>query len=88
MGRTVNLVLDPEGPRSSHGWKVKKNITETNRMKGRSQSQGYIRLSEYGAHQVSGSAREVRACNVNTEGATGGWGWEEGTEEVGGRKAR
>lgn len=49
-----------------------RKITETNRMKGR--GRGYIRLSEYGAHQVSGSASEVRACKGNTEGSVGGGG--------------
>lgn len=88
MGRIVNLVLDFEGFRFSYGWKVKKNIIEINRMKGRSQSQGYIRFFEYGVYQVLGSVREVRVCKVNTEGVIGGWGWEEGIEEVGGRKVR
>lgn len=57
----MNVVLDPEGPRSNHGWKEKQHVNTQEERAGPGPGPGLYRCSEDGAHQVSGMAALMRS---------------------------
>lgn len=73
----MNVVLDPEGPRSNHEWKEKQHVNTQEERAGL----GLYRCSEDGAHQVSGMAALMRSGQARV--AQG-----RGDAEEAGRKAR